>query len=149
MSDDVTELPDHAPRANGLAGAMRMLAPRCPNVRTLVHSDLLHFNVLVADDRITGLLDWGCSLYGDFLYDVGWFTFWAPWEPAWNGIDFGAEALRHYARLGLDVPDVALRLRACELQIGLDGMAYQAYKGFWSDLQWTAARTLELARRPL
>ncbi|MFN8615924.1 MAG: ABC transporter ATP-binding protein [Dehalococcoidia bacterium] len=30
MSDDVTELPDHAPRANGLAGAMRMLAPRWP-----------------------------------------------------------------------------------------------------------------------
>jgi ATP-binding cassette subfamily B protein len=28
MSDDVTELPDSSPRANGLAGAARMLAPR-------------------------------------------------------------------------------------------------------------------------
>jgi len=128
---------------------LRTLAPRCPDARHLVHSDLLHFNVLVADDRITGLLDWGCGLYGDFLYDVAWLTFWAPWEPAWNGIDFRQEALRHFARIGLDVPDFAVRLRACELQIGLDGQAYQAYKGFWSDLQWTAARTLEIARRPL
>ena len=28
MSDDVTELPDRAPKVNGMAGAMRMLAPR-------------------------------------------------------------------------------------------------------------------------
>ena len=30
MSDDVTELPGRAPKANGLAGALRMLAPRWP-----------------------------------------------------------------------------------------------------------------------
>ncbi|MEO8539418.1 MAG: ABC transporter transmembrane domain-containing protein, partial [bacterium] len=28
MSDDVTELPDRAPKVNGMAGAIRMLAPR-------------------------------------------------------------------------------------------------------------------------
>jgi hygromycin-B 4-O-kinase len=127
-------------------GQLQALVPRCPNNRYLIHSDLLHFNVLVADDRITGLLDWGCGMYGDFLYDIAWFTFWAPWTPAWHAIDFRAEALRHFETIGLSIPDVADRLRAYELHIGLDGMAYQAYKGFWSDLEWTAQRTLDLAR---
>ena len=29
---------------------------------------------------------------------------------------------------------------------GLDGMVYQAFKGRWEDLAWTANRTLEVAR---
>jgi len=128
---------------------LRALAPLCPDDRHLIHSDLLHFNVLVADHRITGLLDWGCALYGDFLYDIAWFTFWARWFPEWHGIDFRQEATRHFAASGLAVPNIAARLRACELHIGLAGMTYQAYKGFRSDLAWTARQTLELARSPL
>lgn len=125
---------------------LQELVSLCPEDRHLIHSDLLHFNVLVADHRITGVLDWGCGLYGDFLYDVAWFTFWAPWFPAWDGIDFRAEAARHFAARGVSVPNFAERLRACEIHIGLGGQAYQAYKGFWSDLEATAARTLKLAR---
>ena len=66
--------------------------------RHLIHSDLLHFNVLVEADRVTGVLDWGCGMYGDFLYDLAWLCFWQPWYPAWQRIDFREEALRHYAR---------------------------------------------------
>jgi hygromycin-B 4-O-kinase len=128
---------------------LQALAPLCSDDRHLIHSDLLHFNVLVADHRITGLLDWGCALYGDFLYDVAWFTFWAPWFPEWRGIDFRQEAAHHFESIGVAVPDFAERLRAYELHIGLGGMTYQAYKGFRSDLAWTARQTLELARRPL
>jgi thiamine kinase-like enzyme len=40
----------------------------------LVHSDLLHYNVLVAADRVTAVLDWGSSLYGDFLFDLAWLS---------------------------------------------------------------------------
>ena len=52
--------------------------PRC-----LVHCDLINRNVLVlvGDDRISAVFDWGCSLYGDHLYDLAWFEFWAPWLP--------------------------------------------------------------------
>jgi aminoglycoside phosphotransferase (APT) family kinase protein len=35
-----------------------------------VQSDLLYFNVLAADDRARGVIDWGSSLYGDFVWDV-------------------------------------------------------------------------------
>jgi hygromycin-B 4-O-kinase len=45
--------------------------------RHLVHSDL-HLNLLASGRRVTGLLDWGCSLYGDFLYDHACLAYWAP-----------------------------------------------------------------------
>ena len=125
---------------------LQSLADLLPEDRHLIHSDLLHFNVLVTGDRITGVLDWGCGLHGDFLYDLAWFCFWAPWYTAWDSIDFQAEAAQHYARTGLTVPHFEERLRACQIHIGLEGQAYQAYVARWDDLAWTARRTLEIAR---
>jgi hygromycin-B 4-O-kinase len=123
---------------------LQELTVHVPEERHLIHSDLLHYNVLVEGDRITGVLDWGCALVGDFLYDLAWFCFWQPWYPAWQGIDFRAEYLRHCAAIGLDVPRVDERLRACQIHIGLAGQAYQAYAGDWTNLHATALRTLEV-----
>jgi hygromycin-B 4-O-kinase len=120
------------------------LADRQPEDRHLIHSDLLHFNVLVQADRITGVLDWGCGLYGDFLYDLAWFCFWGPWFTAWDGISFEDEAARHFQRIGLLVPSFHERLLACQLHIALDGQAYQAFVGDWDNLAWTVRRTGEL-----
>ena len=110
-----------------------------------MHSDLLNYNVLVADGRVTAVLDWGSSLYGDFLFDLAWLTFWQPWYPAWRGIDFRRAARRHHAEIGLRVTDFEARMRCCELCIGLDGMAYQAFRSRWADLEATARRTLAVA----
>jgi hygromycin-B 4-O-kinase len=125
-------------------GHLQELAGRVPEERHLIHSDLLHYNVLVEDDRVTGVLDWGCGMYGDFLYDLAWLCFWKPWYPAWQDIDFRAEALRHYASIGLDVPHFDDRLRCCQLHIGLAGQAYMAYAGNWIDLEDTARHTLDI-----
>ena len=122
------------------------LADCIPEERHLIHSDLLHYNVLVEGDRITGVLDWGCGLYGDFLYDLAWLCFWQPWYPAWEGIDFQAEAMRHHAAIGLEAPNFEERLRCCQIHIGLGSQAYQAYAGEWGDLQATAQRTLDVGR---
>ena len=54
-----------------------------PEARHLVHSDLLNFNVLAEDDRVSAVFDWGAALYGDFLWDVAWLTFWQPWYVNW------------------------------------------------------------------
>jgi hygromycin-B 4-O-kinase len=126
-------------------GHLLALADRIPEERHLIHSDLLHYNVLVEADRVTGVLDWGCGLYGDFLYDLAWLCFWQPWYPAWLRIDFRAEATRHYAAIGLDMPHFEERLRCCQIHIGLAGQAYQAYAGDWTDLQDTAQHTLDVA----
>jgi hygromycin-B 4-O-kinase len=124
---------------------LQELAVHVPEERHLIHSDLLHYNVLVEGDRITGVLDWGCALYGDFLYDLAWFCFWQPWYPAWQGIDFRAEYEHHCAAIGFDLPHFDERLAACQIHIGLAGQAYQAYAHDWTNLQETARRTLDLA----
>jgi len=123
---------------------LQTLVAYSPAERHLIHSDLLHFNVLVSADRVTAIFDWGCGLYGDFLYDLAWICFWAPWYELWRAIDFRREALRHYAVTGLDVPHFEERLLACQIHIALGGQAYQAYKGYFPELAWTARRTLDV-----
>lgn len=118
----------------------------CPEERHLIHSDLLHYNVLVGGDRISAVFDWGNSLYGDFLYDLAWFAFWAPWYPAWDGIDFAGEATRHYKAIGLDVPQFEERIRCYQIHIGLDGQSYSAFTQNWDQLAETAQRTLAISR---
>ena len=46
---------------------IRSLLEACPDRRQLVHSDLLHYNVLVspAADTATAVFSWKCSTWGD------------------------------------------------------------------------------------
>lgn len=125
----------------------REMLDAVPSDRHLIHADLLNHNVLVSGDQLSALFDWGCSMYGDFLYDVAWLSFWSPWYPAWHGIDFAGEAARHYESIGLEVPSFERRMRCYELHIGLAHFAYNAFKSRWNDLADVTARTLDLARR--
>jgi len=127
-------------------GHLYNLLDCCPEERHLIHADLLHFNVLVAGNRITAVVDWGCAMYGDFLYDVAWFAFWWHRFPAWVGIDFVREATRHFAAIGLEVPDMAARLRCYQIHIGLDGQKYNAFTGDWDEVAAIARHTLAVAR---
>lgn len=114
--------------------------------RSLIHGDLLNRNVLTEGGRISAVLDWGCAMYGDFLYDVAWLCFWQPWYPAWPEIDFAREAEQHYAALSLEVPRFRERLLACQLQIGLDSQAYCAFRERWEMLADVARYSVALAR---
>jgi hygromycin-B 4-O-kinase len=107
-----------APFTEGLA-RLDALTRSCPEERHLIHGDLFNSNFLVADERISAVIDWGCALYGDFLYDLAWFLFWSPWYPRWRGIDFQGEAARHYASIGLDVAHFEERLTCYQIHIGL------------------------------
>lgn len=128
----------------GLA-RLRELVPVLPADRHLIHGDLLHHNVLAADGRITALLDWGSSTIGDFVYDIAWLTFWADWYPAWAGIDFRAEALAHYEASGVTVAGFDERLRAYEIDIGLDNQGWFASRGDATNLRRVADKTRDLA----
>ena len=120
------------------------LAPTLPEARHLVHSDLLNRNVLVEDDRITAVLDWGSAIYGDFLFDVAWFDFWGPWYERWREVDITAAAIAHLEASGVAIPDRDSRLHACALYIGLDGLSYQAWRGDERPLRWTVNRLAEV-----
>lgn len=108
--------------------------------RGLLHCDLINRNVLVQDAAITGVFDWGCSLYGDHLYELAWFEFWAPWSPQLDVPYLRTQLEAHWRAIGYEPADKAARLAACYLHIGLDHLAYNAYLGDWATLLATAAR---------
>lgn len=103
--------------------------------RHVIHGDLVNGNVLVDDGHITGVFDWGCSTYGDPLYDIAWLRFWSPWYPALEAIDIVGEAKQHFAEIDVTVTDFDRRLRCCLLHIGLDHIAYNASLGRHDDLE--------------
>jgi hygromycin-B 4-O-kinase len=122
------------------------LAEPCPEVRHLYHDDLINRNVLVDGEHISAVLDWGSSKYGDFLFDLANLIFYRPWFPQWRNIDFAAEALAHYDRIGLAVPEFAERLKCYTLRIALDGIAYSAFRKRWDEVELRARKALEIAR---
>jgi len=134
-----------APFEEGCA-RFRERVDHCPEERHLVHDDLINFNVLVEGDRISAVLDWGSSIYGDFLYDIAKLVFYRPWYPAWQDIDFAAEAQAHYDAVGLDVPHLSERLGCYALRIGLTDMAYSAWRKRWEQVELKTRRMLQLAR---
>jgi hygromycin-B 4-O-kinase len=101
----------------------------------MVHSDLLNRNVLVAGDKISAVLDWGSSFFGDTLYDIAWFHFYEPWYPEFGRIKLPERLLQHF----LDDPttnkeNVPERLLTYQLHIGLDSIAYNAFQRDWESL---------------
>lgn len=119
---------------------MMDLADAFRGPRSLVHNDLLNRNALAADGRVTAVFDWGCSFYGDFLYELATFVFWSPWHEAINESDVTSSAVSHYAQIGLDVADFDDRLRCCALHIGLVHLAYNAFLGDLDTLRMTNDR---------
>ena len=108
--------------------------------RGLTHCDLINRNVLTDGSRITAVFDWGCSRYGDPLYDLAWFEFWAPWLP---NLDMPLLRMGLQARwdaVGYVPADFERRLMACHLHIGLDHLGYNAFVGDHETLLATAAR---------
>jgi len=78
---------------------------------------------------------------GDFLYDVAWCTFWAPWH-------HGIEAVGLWDRTQRS-DDAALRHHCYELHIGATHLGWNAWAGDEPALRAVAARTEEvLARGP-
>jgi hygromycin-B 4-O-kinase len=115
--------------------------------RSLLHCDLINRNVLVADDKIAGVFDWGCSIYGDHLYDLAWFEFWSPWFPEMDLSLLRNELERRWRDAG-DLPrNMAERLAACHLHIGLDHLGYNAFTGDTVNLLATAKRMRDLVER--
>ncbi|MCB0131316.1 MAG: phosphotransferase [Caldilineaceae bacterium] len=127
------------------------LLPRCPDRRDLIHGDLLHQNVLVAEDvsQVTAVFSWKCSAYGDFLYDVAWCTFWRDWHPGIAASRIWERTLDAQDLTEADLVDASLRHHCYELQIGTSHLGWNAWTGNQEDLK-AVARVLErtLAQGP-
>ncbi|MBP9114734.1 MAG: phosphotransferase [Acidimicrobiia bacterium] len=113
----------------------QQLALTLPNSRNLIHYDLLNSNVMVNDNKISAVFDWGCALYGDFVFELATFTFWSPWIDGLKDIDWLKIFKEHFVNIGLDVPDFETRLFAYELYIGLEHMGYNAFIYGWDNFE--------------
>lgn len=130
---------------------LRTLVAFCPEIRHIVHRDLLNRNVLVSEDnnapggrQLEAIFDWGCTMAGDFLYEIAWLTFWAPWYPALGAIDIRRAVAEHYATIGLVVENFDQRLTCYELQIGLEHIAYATFTSRDEDRETITERTLRI-----
>jgi hygromycin-B 4-O-kinase len=125
---------------------LRRRVPGLAPERRLVHADLVNRNVLVDGDRVTAVLDWGCALYGDPLHDVAWIDVWSPWHPAVAEVRFRERALAHLAATGADLTDADARIRASQIQIFLDALAYCSLVDRTQDLRDVGVRLAALLR---
>lgn len=143
------QLPESAEVFASGERTMRSLLDHCPELRHVLHRDLLNRNVLVSVDasRLSAVFDWGCSLAGDFVYEVAWFTFWSFWYPALDALDFRAAVTEHYASIGLEVENFERRLRCYEIQIGLEHIAYATFTNRYDYLHGITRRTAEILER--
>lgn len=123
----------------------RKLAVQMPNLRHVIHSDLINFNAFVQHHAISGVIDWGCALYGDFVYELAWFEFWHPWYPQWAGISVADAAREYLTGIGVDLAGFDERLLCYQLHIGLTHQIYNASIGNWKDLADTVHHTTRLA----
>lgn len=108
--------------------------------RSLLHCDLDNRNVLVKGNQIAGVFDWGCSIYGDHLYDLARFEFWAPWHPQLDMAYLRLMVEQRWAEKGYEPENKESRLLACHLHIGLEHLAYHAHLGNWTTLLAIAKR---------
>jgi hygromycin-B 4-O-kinase len=132
-------LPDAAAAFDAGHAALHELSRAVPEERGVVHEDLLAGNVLIADDRVTAVLDWGNSLAGDPLYDLAWLLYWVRWHTGWD-----ERVIRSAAGDLLDGADVEERLRCYQLHIALAAQQYSAFVGRPAEVTWNADQIRDL-----
>ena len=128
-----------------LYSQLESLVQKCPEVRELIHSDLLHYNLLVAGAKISAVIDWQCSLYGDSLYDVAWFIFYAPWYPQFAAVQLGEKLMAHFEFMPANTSNLKARLLCYKLHIGLGSIVYNTFKKDWKAVQEVADYTLKIS----
>ncbi len=119
----------------------------CPDRRQLVHSDLLHHNVLVTPtaDAVTAVFSWKCSTWGDATYDLAWCTFWGRWHEGIGALDLWNRFIP--TLLPPETADVGIRHHVYELQIGANHLGWYLTLGDEKNLRWTLRQLDELLER--
>lgn len=110
----------------------------CPNVRHLVHGDYGFDNLFSDDSKITGVIDWELSRYGDFLFDVAWLDFWEA------GIDYLDIFKKHYKKTGVSIPNFQERILCYKLLFGLGSLHFFSNSGQKRKYNRTKKRLLQL-----
>ncbi len=112
------------------------LSEFCPEERFLVHGDYGNNNAVSDGERVTGVFDWADSLYGDYLYDIAWISFWLKKPEKIKEIEGYYEAKNIY--------NFKERLLCYKLRIGLSSLSFYAYSNQKDKYDSIKERTLNL-----
>lgn len=116
----------------------------CPKEPHLVHNDLLHFNLIMKGNQVAAVIDWGCALWGDFLYDLAMFTTWQFYYLAMAGINFADEVRRFFLAKNVPLPHFNERLQCYQIHLLLDSLIYNTWKNDPIHLDVTIRRLKEI-----
>ncbi|MEO5646681.1 MAG: phosphotransferase [Candidatus Paceibacterota bacterium] len=102
-------------------GRLTELLSYCPDEKHLVHGDYTFDNLITKNGKITGVLDWADSMYGDPLYDIACISFWA------KDFDYEKAYLKFSESMGKKIENFDERILCYKLYIGLSTLSFYAY----------------------
>lgn len=97
------------------------LLPNCLEERFLIHGDYGFGNILSDGKKITAVIDWESSMYGDFLFDVAWLSVWS------KSIDYEEIYWSHCVAKGIKIDNYRERILCYKLYICLRTFSFFAY----------------------
>lgn len=96
------------------------LSQCCSEERCLIHADCGFDNVLSDGTKITGVIDWENSMYGDSLYDIAWLSFW------WPEIGYEPMYIEYAKNKGIEIEHFNERVLCYKLCLGLNALIFFA-----------------------
>jgi hygromycin-B 4-O-kinase len=123
-----------------LNAKLKELIEFCPEDKSLIHGDYGWENLLSDGKKVTGVIDWSESRYGDFIYDVAWMTFWP--SPYNYGIAFD----KHFEEKKVDIPNYKKRILCYQVYIALNSLGFYAYSNQKEKYQWAKDRITGLIK---
>lgn len=119
---------------------MASLFDACPEERFLVHGGFGFDHVLAFEGRITGVLGWYDSKYGDFMFDIARMDLFAP------EVHFAERFQHFYEQRGVAVKHYIERLRCYQYYNGLDALRFYAKVNDYDSYQKIKQRIAALLR---
>lgn len=141
-SDVLQQHPYEAGTFDRGVALLQKLCSHVPDTRQLIHMDTINFNVVTQDNKISGIFDWGCAMWGDALYDLAWFRFWNPWYPQWAELNIPDYLQQH---VGVHGSHAEERMQCYLLHIGVGHIRYSAFIGNQESMTACAKATEKLA----
>jgi len=116
------------------------LVKYCPETRQLIHADFESSNTLADGTRVTGVIDWGNSKYGDPLFDIAWIDFWN------EAIGYKKIFYEHRKRTGENLAHYDERILCYQLYFGIGALFFFTKSHQESSYRWTEQKLRSLTR---
>ena len=94
------------------------------------------------------MIDWGCAMIGDPLYDIATFAFFEPWYPVFTQVNLIDRMQQTYIEQSPDNNrrNFSQRMTAYQIHLALGNIAYCAFSDGKHDLYQHINRLEELLR---